>query len=279
MKIIFGGVRGSFPVSGNEFIRFGGETTSVLVEGPAGERILVDLGTGARRLGDRMMEQGVDELTVLFTHFHLDHLAGLPMLPQLYRKQCRIHFRSPRHGGFEVEQVLSQLMAQPYWPLQMEELASRRSFQSLPPESAEPLTLGGIEIRWCGVPHEGGSTAYRFDEPETGASFVFATDMEWPQAGPGERDAFLRLLREPAPVRGLAMDGQYSEEEYATHRSWGHTPWGQAVDMARDAGVGGLWITHHDPARTDLELDRIQAEVNRDWALARLARQGEVVAL
>ncbi len=279
MNIIFGGVRGSFPVSGNEFIRYGGETTSVLVEGPAGERILVDLGTGARRLGDRMVEQGVDELTVLFTHFHLDHLAGLPMLPQLYRKQCRIHFRSPRHGGFEVEQVLSQLMAQPYWPLQMEELASRRSFQSMPECSAEPMRVGGLDVRWCGVPHEGGSTAYRFDEPATGASFVFATDMEWSQARHDEKENFLRLLREPAPARGLAMDGQYSTEEYPQHRSWGHSTWSEAVNIARGAELGGLWITHHDPARTDLELDRIQAEINRDWALARLARQGEVVVL
>lgn len=279
MNIVFGGVRGSFPVSGNEFLRYGGETTSVLIEGQAGERILVDLGTGARRLGERMVEQGADELTVLFTHFHLDHLAGLPMLPQLHRKQCRIHFLSPRRGGFEVQQVLSQLLAQPYWPLQMEELASRRTFQSLPERSAEPMRTGGIEIRWCGVPHEGGSTAYRFDEPATGASFVFATDMEWSLAQHGEKENFVKLLREPAPARGLAMDGQYSTGEYPRHRNWGHSCWSEAVHVARGAEIGGLWIIHHDPARTDLELDRIQAEINAEWALARVARQGEVVTL
>ncbi len=279
MNLVFGGVRGSFPVSGREFSRYGGETTSLLVEGQSGVRILVDLGTGARRLGERLVEQGVDELTVLFTHFHLDHLYGLPMLPQLYRPAARLHFLSPRHGGFDVEQVLSQLMAQPYWPLQMEELASRRSFRSLPEESDEPLKVGGIEVRWCAVPHEGGSTAYRFDEPKTGASFVFATDMEWPRAQPAERASFMRLLREPAPTRGLAMDGQYSEEEYSAHVSWGHTPWNQAVCIAREAEAGELWITHHDPGRTDEQLDRIQAKVNGDWALARLARQGEIVTM
>lgn len=274
MKIIMGGVRGSFPATGPAYARYGSDTTSVLIEGCDGTRLMLDLGTGARALGQRMIRDHALQLTVLLSHFHLDHLSGLPMLPLMYRSDCSIEFASPRHGGFDVEQVLSQLLEQPYWPLQMEDLASTRHFIRLEDAGGDPMKRGGLEIRWCPTHHEGGSTAYRVDEPATGESVVFATDVEWPKSSVAEREMLTRLLRNPGPAGLLLMDAQYTPAEYDDHRSWGHSSWKNAVDVAREIPVGKLWLTHHEPSRTDDALDQIATAVRAAWGQADMARQG-----
>lgn len=279
MNIIFGGVRGSFPTVGSSVVRYGGSTTSVLVEGADGTRILIDLGSGSMALGQRLQEQSGRGLTILFSHYHLDHLIGLPVFPQLHDPEWTLEFASPPHGGFDVRRAMNGFMAQPYWPLQLDDLASRRIFVDLAGRSAAPLRRGGLEIRWCPAPHEGGSTMYRFDEPATGASFVFATDIEWPQATDEGRRDLLELLRKPSPAKALAMDGQYSPEDYAAHTGWGHSTWAHVAEAVRDGGVGQGWIIHHDPSKTDDELDATAGTIRASGAPVRLAREGMVLKL
>ncbi len=280
MKIIVGGTRGSFPIAQSDFMRYGGDTTSFLVEGADGERVLLDIGTGARRLGGRLQEGSERRLLVLLTHFHLDHLFGLPSLPQLYDGKWRITFAAPRRRGHEIARELSRLLAQPLWPLQLESMAARLSFRNLPGAvSRTPLRWGGLTIRWEPLHHPAGCWAYRIDERVTGASMVFATDVEWPAAGAAERARWLAWARRPTPPDSLFFDGQYTPEDYDRYRGWGHSRWSDAVEVARAVGARRLYVIHHAPDRDDGAMAAVERRLRAVFRRARAARQGDVIRL
>ncbi len=281
MKVIFGGVRGTSCVAQPEFSRFGGDTTSLLVEGSAGGRILIDAGTGIRQLGERIAAAGSESRALLLmTHYHLDHVMGLPSLPLLYQPGASLLMASPPRAGRTMEKVVRQIMAQPYWPVQMEDLhASIRFLKWKDVAPKAPARFGEFDIRWCSVHHPGGCTAYRVEERESGASLVFATDIEWALSSPKEKKTFLKLCTEPVPANLLVMDGQYNRRGYAPFKGWGHSTWEDTVDVARETGVGTLLITHHAPRNTDQQLRSLEGLVQKAFARAGLARAGQEVSL
>ncbi len=263
MRLIIGGVRGSYPVAQPDFMEYGGETTSLLVEGAGGERILLDAGTGVRLLGERIAaESGMRRALLLMTHYHLDHVVGLPSLGIIYDPEWTIDIAAPAHDEYIVESSMSRVMQKPYWPLQVADVQSRIRFVALEGASPRaPLRWGGIEIRWCPLPHPGGCTAYRLDEAATGAAFVFATDVEWPEADAAQRETLRALCAEPHPAALLLMDAQYTPGEYERFRGWGHSTWRDAVELARASGVAEVRLVHHDPRKNDAALNALQSEI------------------
>lgn len=282
MKVTFYGVRGTGPVTGPDFAGYGGETTSILVEGEGGELIAVDAGTGLRTLGRDLEKKPSDgsRPLLLMTHYHLDHLMGLPAFAPLYREGARLTIAAPLRKGREPKTVITRIFSAPLWPLQIDNIPARIEFRTLAETSAAgPLSRGGLRVRWAPLHHPGGSTAYRFDEPATGASFVFATDAEWKESSPAEQEALIKLCREPGPCGLLAFDGQYGEEEYPRFRGWGHSTRSDAVEAARLAGAKKLLVTHHDPGNDDRTLAEAEKELARIFPTARLAREGMAVKL
>jgi phosphoribosyl 1,2-cyclic phosphodiesterase len=277
MKLIIGGARGTNPVSEPRFVRYGGETTAFLIEGAGGERVLIDAGTGVRMLGERLQRTtAASSVLLLMTHYHLDHVIGLPSLSIIYSDRWTIRLAAPRRGGVSIRRAMPRIMDKPYWPLQVSDLASHVSFRELPAVSRTGLRYGGLRIRWCPVQHPGGCTAYRVDEPATGASCVIATDVEWSLSSAAERRAFAALSRR---ADLLLFDGQYTPVEYPPRRGWGHSTWPEAVALARAVGAKKLLITHHAPANDDRRLAAIEKKVIAAWPAARLARQGAVYRL
>lgn len=281
MKVILGGVRGTSCMAQPDFMTFGGETTSVLVEGDAGERVILDAGTGIRALGQRIENEGVaSPLLLLITHYHLDHLIGLPSFSLLYRSGSKIQVASPVRGGRSVEEVIPQLMAQPYWPVQIEKLHASVEFLNWKEEvSKEPYRFGGLEVRWCPVHHPGGCTAYRVDEPRSGRSVVLATDLEWNLSTPAERKAFFHLCARPAHTSLLLFDGQFTRENYAQFTGWGHSAWEDAVDVAREVKAKLLLVIHHAPQSKDDRLALVERDVLAAMPNAHLGRCGMEVVL
>jgi len=273
MKIIFGGVRGTSSIAQTEYMRYGGETTSVLVEGQAGERIILDAGTGIRALGRRLIQAGVEEVLLLLSHYHLDHVVGWPSFPLLYRKGVTVRVASSHKDGVEAEQILSQLMNQPFWPVQMDSVQARLQFESTPDQ------YGHLAIRSCPVHHPGGCAAYRVDEPASGTSVVFATDIEWSQSTESEKKAFIQLCKEPTPCGWLLFDGQYSRATYPSYIGWGHSCWEDAVAVARVCETKKLRIIHHAPDQKDHQLERIRRRVMAAHSGADLALDGLEVDL
>ena len=277
VKITFLGVRGTSAVTEPRFQGFGGETTSVKIEGAGGERIFIDAGTGIRAARVAKSETGC---LLLLTHYHLDHVMGLPHLAALYDPQDRIAIASPRRAGRSVEQVITRILANPFWPVPIGKLPARIAFRDLPePASRAPFRHGGLLIRWAPLHHPGGSTAYRVDETATGSSFVFATDVEWAEATKEEKQALIDLSARPAPAKVLAMDGQYTRKTYTAFRGWGHSAWEDAVEAADLSGAPGLIVTHHNPSSDDRSLAAIEAALKKARTGSALARQGMRLAL
>jgi len=278
MRVYIAGTRGSAPVTGSDRAVFGGDTTCLLVTGSGGGQIVLDCGSGLATVAPRL--QAIPELVLLLTHFHLDHLLGLVTFPPLYDPRAQLLFASPRAGGVSVEAALRGLLRAPYWPVELDCLPARLSFADLPPSSgSEPLRVADLEIRWAPLPHPGGCTAYRLDDPGDGTSLVLATDAEWDGAPDHLRRLFRQLCGEPAACDLLVCDGQYDDATAAVRRGWGHTAWRQAVALAGEVDAGRLLVTHHDPDTDDQTLARRERDLLAAWPGAALARQGVEIDL
>jgi len=281
MKITIGGIRGTAPVTNRAYGKYGGDTTCILVEGSHKSRVMIDMGTGTRLVDHRLRPiLGSEPLLILMTHYHLDHLMGIPSFSPLYDTGCNLQFVGPRLEGYSVEEVMHRLLAKPFWPLQMDTMRATVRFDDLDAVGYnQGFMNGALKIRWTRVHHPGGCVAYRIEDTATHTSLVFATDIEWPDSTPEEKTAFLRLCREPRPVDLLLFDGQFTAETAPKYRSWGHSTWKDGVAVARETGAHKLTVIHHSPYRDDTDLDRTEAELNAEMPEAHLAIQGQTLEL
>ncbi|MBL9014347.1 MAG: MBL fold metallo-hydrolase [Myxococcales bacterium] len=256
MKIRFWGVRGSFAMSGRDFLRYGGNTTSVELLTDAGERLLIDLGTGATELGKQLMAaefgKGQGKLPILLTHTHLDHIQGLPFFTPFFIKgnEIRILGADP-NSGLSLEATLQNQLAPHYSPLNgLENLAAGVSIETVRPPAK--ISLPGFEVTTMAVPH--GSmftTAYRITAD--GKTVTYLSDVEYPD-----------LDAPPAEVLALARgadllihDAMHADHDYDLRRGWGHSPARAGVVVAERAGAKKLALFHHSPDATDVMIDEV----------------------
>ena len=183
------------------------------------------------------------------THFHWDHLLGLPFFKPLYRPENNFEFYGSSWEQVDVEKGVSSVMSQPLFPLPLADAPSTKSFHEV---VAGGWTIGPISVRAAHLHHPQGVTAYRLDHG--GRSLVLATDVE---AGDTDSDRSLVDLTRGADV--LIHDAQYLPTEIETYKGWGHSTWEDAVGVAEAAGVDRLVIISHDPERTDEGVDLLLA--------------------
>jgi ribonuclease BN (tRNA processing enzyme) len=253
MKINVGGARGGRTVSGAAFSAFGGDTTCFLVEGEAGERIVVDGGSGLMHFSDSLLKPG--PLLFLFSHYHLDHLAGFVPFAARLDRRADYAVWGPQRNGVGPVQALSVLLGEPYWPVGLSKSQLTPISRALDPYNGmKAATFGNLQVRWCDVAHPGGSLALRIDECSTEKSVVIATDMEWGLCTAEQKQRLRSLCSEASPVDVLIMDAQYADDEYEAHRGWGHSTWQEATALAEACEVADLRITHHGPDNDDNNL-------------------------
>lgn len=282
MKLFIGGVRGGRPVIDAEFARYGGDTTSYLIEGQAGERLIIDAGSGLIPVYERLCASSPStrHVCLLFSHYHHDHMMGLPSFLPLYSEEWTIELAARIFDELTVEDVAHSYINPPFWPVSLEDMGAALRFRIFDDESMERASAyGGLEIRWCPLRHRGGSTAFRIDEPATGASIVIATDVEWSESDEEEREWLRKLVTEPSPVDWLLFDGQLDDAEYEHYRGWGHSTWQQGVQLAAEWGVEHAIITHHAADLNDQHADKREQAIRGQSANARLAKQGELIEL
>jgi phosphoribosyl 1,2-cyclic phosphodiesterase len=241
------GARGSVPASGPSYLRYGGHTTCFSLETEDG-LIVVDAGSGLTDL-DRLLRDrpAPPRLTLLFTHFHLDHIMGLAALTALHRAESKVVLMAVPEVHESWMEAPSSLLAQPFWPVSLLESRAYVDFQDFP--AGGRLNLHGVVITWCRLVHPQASVAYRLDTPC--GSVVVATDHE-----PGCPEADARLIRWAEGADLFLSDAQFSPEEAVACQGWGHGSWKSAAELAERAGVHRLLLTHHHPTRADEELDR-----------------------
>lgn len=237
------GCRGSGSVSGEGVLRYGGDTSCYVIES-AGQRCIIDAGTGLARFA-REGEQLLVPTTMFLSHYHLDHLQGFPFFSPIFRPEFALEVMSVPREGIGALDALFHTHRPPFFPVSLKSLCSM-TLRSRDLLVEGEHRCGPMRIRWMDAPHPGGASAYRIEIG--GESLVLISDVELSMA-----DASLRAFVADADI--AILDAQYSEAEYAVRQGWGHSTPAQTAAFAAETGVKTLYLTHHDPIRTDAEID------------------------
>lgn len=258
------GSRGSIPVCGAAYSRYGGATCCVLVRG-ANQAILLDAGSGLLN-ASRHLEQE-REFILLLTHAHLDHVMGLTLCPEVLKKDRLFHIYGVVRNGLDVRAQLAALLSPPLWPVCAEQLPAQLLFHDLNPHlDGEHFTVDCMEGS-----HPGGVSVLRLTLH--GRRIVFMTDCTITEDNHGKLLEFCR------DCDLLLCDGQYSEEEWPARSSFGHNSWMQAARFGRDCGAKQIRLLHHDPTHTDDILDLARAQVQTICPRCELAYDGEELSV
>ena len=255
MKIKIWGCRGSLPTPGNETLRYGGNTTCLEIRSSTGHMVIVDAGSGLRNLGKSILkDNAVTEVHFLFTHSHWDHLMGFPFFVPAYFSKYTMKFCCGMHAQETIRDFLSHQMESPYFPVDFSQLRATIVFECSNPHHAVcNCRCNGLEISAVPLNHPNGGYGYKF--VENGKTFIFIPDNEFGFAhenGPTRED-YIALFRD---VDLLIHDAQYTEDEYRHTRGWGHSTYADATDVAIASNVKSFGMFHHDPDRTDADLDQ-----------------------
>lgn len=263
LRVRFWGTRGSIPTPGSDTVRYGGNTPCVEVRTPEGWLIVLDAGTGIRELGRSLLARANGApITgdVFLTHAHWDHIQGIPFFAPIFGKGNHFTIWGSTSLERSLDGVLRDQMSPVVFPVSFEQVDATIDFRGIAGGTSVAGT--GYEVSALDVRHPGGALAYRFRPtaaPER--SLVYVSDNEI-GAAPGYGDAgawragFVRFAR-GASV--LVHDTTYTTEEYDHHRGWGHSTYADAVELALECGAATLVLFHHEPRRTDEELDRCVA--------------------
>jgi phosphoribosyl 1,2-cyclic phosphodiesterase len=270
------GVRGSTPAPGAEFDRYGGHTSCLAVahdgESPT---LLLDSGTGIRR-ASALFDGGAFEGSIVLGHLHWDHTQGLPFFRAGDNPNSRVDVYLPAQGDSEA--VLERFMSPPHFPITPLELRGNWSFKALEPGESE---IEGFSVVALEIPHKGGRT-FGFRISDGRATFAYLSDHCPTELGPGPaglgeyHEAALELVR---GCDVMFHDAQYTDEELPAMKHFGHAAVGYAVGLAEAAGVGRLFLYHHDPARTDDHIDAILRSCTSEKVAIEAAAQGMVIDL
>jgi phosphoribosyl 1,2-cyclic phosphodiesterase len=301
-KVKFWGVRGSYPMPGESTVEFGGNTTCIEIA-IGDQMIIIDAGTGIIKLGDRLLAEYLPKAkpiiaTILFTHMHHDHNQGFPFFKPAYIGTSVLYLFGPKFFQEDIEEVLAHAMLPPFFPVEIGELNSARIVHTIHDsevilirkrEDFHPTVFNPfrdkinraeddifIEIMKGSGHPKGGVINYRINY--RGKSVVIATDNEgylW-----GDR----KLIAFAKDADLLIHDTQYTKEEYSgeagvIRQGWGHSTPEMAVEVAEQAQVGRLIITHHDPAHSDSMVKNIEKQCRKKFKKTDASYEGMEIDL
>ncbi|MDQ6909288.1 MAG: MBL fold metallo-hydrolase [Actinomycetota bacterium] len=248
MRVLFCGVRGSTPSPGADYVRYGGNTSCVaLSHGDELPSLVLDAGTGLQSLSRRL---GADPFrgTILLGHLHWDHTHGLPFFAAGDRPDSEVELVMPAQG--DLFEVLERAFSPPHFPITPRQFRGQWVFSGLEPGQHR---FEGFDVTAREIPHKGGRTfGYRICD---GAATIAYLSDHGPVAGKTS-DAVMDLTRD---VDLLIHDSQYTAAEFPARQGFGHATVEYAVELAAESGARTLALFHHDPARTDDEVDAIVA--------------------
>jgi phosphoribosyl 1,2-cyclic phosphodiesterase len=273
ITVEFHGTRGSIPVCSPKYQKFGGNTSCISIFNHETNRIgILDAGTGIRQLGKRIKSELPDQknLFITFTHFHWDHIQGLPFFEPAYDPEMEINIMvlGVRQEFTNLQEIFEAQMQQEYFPVSLDNMGCRFNFLKYNDSSAYFRKAG---IRSIKQNHPGGSYGYRLESEET--TLVVCTDVEHGEKVNPEIVDFCK------GADLLVHDAQYTSEELPHHRGWGHSSFEQALEVAEQAGVGQLVMTHHDPDHDDDFLTQVEKRCQKRFKNCALAREGMTIDL
>lgn len=245
------GARGTIPTPAADKLRYGGNTSCLAVELDAGEYVVLDCGSGLRLLGNELAAKSIESgrrFHVFFTHYHFDHVEGLPLFHPLYDPSSTITFYGFEPQGQSLREVLESLIRPPYFPVTLSGVPSKLAYVA---EDGHARQIGDLTVRSLPLNHPDGCLSYRLERGRR--RIVYATDHEHGDAATDR--ALIEFARDASC---LIYDATYLRAEYEELRKgWGHSTWYAAVQTAIAAKVETLVLFHHHPEHSDDELDHL----------------------
>ncbi len=267
MYIKFWGVRGSTPTPQLENMRYGGNTSCVEVR-VNGHLYIFDCGTGFRNLGKSLTREFAGkslQAHIFISHFHWDHIQGIPFFNPLYESRDNYFFFHSSNRSRGLQRAIEEQMADPYFPVDMTEMAAHRNFYDI---EEDRINFDDCTIQSLWLNHPQGCLGFRLEARE--GTLVYATDNE---PGHPQFDKNVRKLAQGADI--LIYDAQYLPEEYeAKKRGWGHSHWREAINIVMESGAKELVLFHHDPDHPDSCIDHIVQQASSYYPKIRAAAEG-----
>lgn len=272
MQICLWGVRGTVSTPEINKIKTGGHTTCIEVIVDDKAIVVLDAGTGLISLGKYLLEKYQDiplpPIYIFLTHTHWDHIEGFPFFGPLYQKGARIQVYGPTRDDRTLEELILLQMDDAFCPINYHNLPSFIDFYDI---EERTITLhNGLSITSKNHIHPGGAYSYRIEYK--GKVFVFNTDVEHYATSLDQR---VVDISQHADL--MIHDAQYTSEQIESRIGWGHSTWEQALEVAKLANVKRLGFTHHDPERTDKEIDMLEKKVKKIFPHSFFCREGMIV--
>lgn len=272
MDVTFWGVRGTIPCPLDTHLNYGGNTSCVSVQ--CGDRwFIFDSGTGIRQLGAHLLAQGVQQASLLFSHFHWDHIQGFPFFAPAYRPSFRLDLFAGNLylSQSNIQMALAGQMSAPFFPVSTD--VFRASIQHHDFQAGVRLDFEkGVSAKTFMLNHPQGATAYRLEYQ--GQSVCYVTDVEHQ---PGHiDDALVHFLKGTDLV---IYDSTYADENFLQHLGWGHSTWQEGIRLCQAAGAKQLAIFHHDPDNDDTVMDAVASKASALWSGVFVAREGQTISL
>jgi phosphoribosyl 1,2-cyclic phosphodiesterase len=253
MIVTLWGVRGSLACSGPENVKYGGNTSCVEVRGSDDTVLILDAGTGIRRMGVAL-EKRISRINILLSHLHLDHIQGLGFFSPLYDANMEIHIYGPAKSDNDLYLALTKYLSPPLFPVLLRDLPCHLYLHSFPEAG---ITLGEFTIHAQAVSHPGWTLGYRIDSPDGSIAYLPDHELTLGNAEFISDPSWASGYDIAANVDILIHDAQYSLDEYEERIGWGHSTIEQLVDFAHLAHVKNVVTFHHDPSHNDHALDAI----------------------
>ncbi len=285
MKLRFWGVRGSVPTPGPKTVKYGGNTSCIEIRGDKDELLVIDAGTGLRELGNYLISndlpKGPLDINIMLTHTHWDHIQGFPFFGPAFIPSSTITFRGPVNAiGMGLEEIVSGQMAYSYFPIKLNELRADIQFKEI---REEDFKIGPFYISTCYLNHPILCLAYRitygdktittiYDNEPYRNIFADKKEMDNGSGLDGIDDEAIKEAEEYVKIQNnkildfakgadlIVYDAQYTTEEYKTKAGWGHSTIDHAIEAALEIQCSKLALFHHDPVRSDKELDTLQVQ-------------------
>jgi phosphoribosyl 1,2-cyclic phosphodiesterase len=272
------GCRGSLATPGPDTVTYGGNTSCVELVLADGTLVVLDAGTGIRRLGTALGSDAPRTIHLLLTHLHLDHLEGLGFFAPIWHASTELHVWGPRSPRRSLAERVTRYLSPPLFPIELSTIPAQMTFHDVPDAEWQ---IGCATISADYVFHPGPTVGYRIEE--NGATLAFIPDHE-PALGSDLAVATPDWVSGCGIAGGadvLLHDGQYTEDQYAARVGWGHSSVGDAVRLAQLAEVGRLVLFHHDPLHSDRDLEQLLEDACRLAGHDRLtlAREGMEISL
>lgn len=269
-RLKFWGVRGSIPTPESNKLHIGGNTPCTELRTADNDIMVFDAGTGIINLGNSIIRKGLTSqgIHLFLSHFHWDHIQGLPFFKPIYRSESRITIYSSQEPE-QTRRMLEAQMSTPFFPVDFKNLPARITVRKL---RSTLVRVGGARVLPFSLNHPQGATGFRIETNQS--TIVFATDHE---PGVEEIDQNLRSLSKDADI--LIADTHFSPEDYQSAKGWGHGTWKEAVDVCQSSEVDQLFLFHHNPAYSDDTVRSMLNDARKEFRSTKIAREGTAIEI